>query len=284
MSYQSDFLDGLEVPLPEISPRLVEQAFGDGNPIDHSRFSIVFNEDRGFATFTAHNIDGATMLPHGTIPRVDDFRPDPDIMPADLQVNNDRGYFDNPWDRGHLVRRSSLHWGDVDLARIADNESFVWSNIAPQHRRLHSSAWGQIELWMLRQISDEHRQACVFTGPVFTPDDPVVDNQQGEPPFRLPAGFWKIMVTRDADRSLAAGFVVWQRDFDSERPVTFSPTLEQVRLTTIEHLTGLAFPALRMADPLLFTRADRSLVPRVFPPSPSPRGSARISRLEDLVL
>ena len=35
----------------------------------------------------------------------------------------------------------------------------------------------------------------------------------------------------------SAGFLVWQRDYDSEEPLPFEPVLEQVRLTTIEVLT-----------------------------------------------
>ena len=52
----------------------------------------------------------------------------------------------------------------------------------------------------------------------------------------------------------SAGFLVWQRDYDSNEPLPFAPVLEQVRLTTIEVLTGFAFPALRSFDPLLFNQ------------------------------
>jgi endonuclease G len=286
MSYQADFIKDFDVALPRMNQRLIGAAFDAGEPIDHSRFSLVFHEERGFAIFTAHNVDGESMLAAGTIPRDDNFRPDPAIQPDELQVNNERGYkgVDNPWDRGHMVRRSSLHWGNVNDARVADDESFFWSNIAPQHRRLHSSAWGHIERWMLGRVAEDNRRACVFTGPIFTLDDPTINNGLGEPPFRLPAGFWKVMATRDGSRRVAAGFIVWQRDFDSDTPVTFDPALEQVRISTIEHLTGLAFPNLQSADPLLFTRTGRSLIPGIFPPTPVPQGSARIARPEDLIL
>ena len=60
-------------------------------------------------------------------------------------MDNNRGYRNNPWDRGHLVRRRAMHWGDLDLAELSDSESFYWTNIAPQHRQLHHTAWGKIE-------------------------------------------------------------------------------------------------------------------------------------------
>ena len=55
----------------------------------------------------------------------------------------------------------------------------------------------------------------------------------------------------------SAGFLVWQRDYDSEEPLPFEPVLEQVRLTTIEVLSGLTFPSLRLFDPLLFDQQGR---------------------------
>ena len=140
-------------------------------------------------------LEGGTWF--GVIPRVDRFDTDPKV-PGEFQVDDHRGYrgTHNPWDRGHLVRRRSLHWGDEDDARTADEESFYWTNIAPQHRRLHSSAWGKIERWMFDRADDEDKRACVFTGPVFTPDDPWITNRPDQDPIQIPAGFWKIFVMR----------------------------------------------------------------------------------------
>lgn len=251
MGFDPEFLPGHTIPLPQLAERVRNTAFNAGEIINHTRYSLVFNQERGFAAFTAHNIDGAALLPAGSVSRRDRFRPDPQITPA-LQVDNERGYSNNPWDRGHLVRRRSLHWGEPEVARQADSESFFWSNIAPQHKRLHATAWGKIEDWMLDLADDDNNRAAVFTGPVFTPDDPEHQNRPDELPIRIPAGFWKILVIKRHDKLRAAAFLVWQRDFDRERPVTFDPILEQVRMTTIEFLTGLSFEALRDADPLRF--------------------------------
>lgn len=246
--------------MPRVSPRLVAEALNGGEPVDHVRYSVIFHSTRGLAICTAHNIDGATLIPEGEIKRRDRFRLDPKVD-RDLQIDNDRGYKNNPWDRGHLVRRRSLHWGDMDEAEQADYESYFWTNIAPQHERLHDTAWGPIEDWMLeRAESDDHR-AAVFTGPVLTPDDPEYRNAPGEEPFQIPAGFWKVMVVPHRGARTVAAFLVWQRDHDSEHPVDFDPDLEQVRLTTIEYLTGLSFPALRALDPHRYATRTRTLAP-----------------------
>lgn len=251
MGFDPNFIQDVEIPLPHLGDKTKASALDGGAPKVHTRVTLVFSVIRGLAIYTAHNIDGATVIPEGVIPRVDRFRLDPSI-PSELQVDNDRGYRNNPWDRGHLVRRRSLHWRDRIEAEQADSESFYWSNIAPQHENLHDTAWGQIEDWMLELTDANNRLASVFTGPVLTADDPELINSPGEIPIRIPAGYWKIIAISQTENLKAAGFLVWQRDFDKPTPVAFYPLLEQVRITTIEFLTGLSFGNLRNVDPLQF--------------------------------
>ena len=253
MPYDPDFIPGERVDFPILSDRVRHSALALGEVVDHSRFSLVFNQVRGFAAVTAHNIDGATLLPAQVTDR--DFELDPKIKPDFLQVDNDRGYRNNPWDRGHMVRRKSMSWGDRDEAGRAELESDYYSNICPQHTTLHSRSWGKIEDWMLDR-AEEGQRACVFTGPIFTDEDPLITNSEGQTPVRIPAGFWKIISVKSSGMLRSAAFLVWQRDYDSAQPLPFSPVLEQVRITTIEILTGLAFPNLRRFDPLLFERVQ----------------------------
>ncbi|SHI44625.1 DNA/RNA non-specific endonuclease [Aquimarina spongiae] len=268
MPYNPDFIAGQNIPLPTPNSRVLSSAFGGGY-IHHSRHSILFNQKRGFAFVAAHNVDGATLSSSQFTSR--NFREDPNIQPGTLQVDNNRGYRQsqngvfgpNPWDRGHLARRKSLSWGNEEEASKAELESDFWSNIAPQHKNLHDDAWGNIEDWMLKRVENSNQRACVFTGPVFTEDDPKHNNGPNEIPIRIPAGFWKVITVELNGVMRSAGFLVWQRDYDSETPLPFEPVLEQVRLTTIEVLTGLTFPSLRSFDPLLFNqqgqRRDKSI-------------------------
>ena len=262
MPYDPEFIDGHVIPLPTPNNRLIASAF-QGDYVHHLRHSLLFNEERGFAFVSANNVDGSTLPSSQHTSR--SFKNDPKIQPTSLQVDRDRGYRENldlgfgpnPWDQGHLARRKSMSWGDEEQARIAERESDMWSNIAPQHGNLHDDAWGRIEDWMLERVAGNGR-ACVFTGPVFTADDPEHSNGPDEVPIRIPAGFWKVISAELSGTMRSAGFLVWQRDYDSQHPLPFAPVLEQVRLTTIEVLTGLTFPALRRFDPLLFNDETRS--------------------------
>ena len=283
MSYDPNFINGHAVALPGLSATLQAKAHNNGEVIDHTRFSLTFHRERGFAFYTAHNIDGESVIAKGEIPRRDQFRFDPDL-PNSIQVDNKQGYRNNPWDRGHLVRRRSLHWGSRSEAEEADSKSFFWSNIAPQHENLHDGPWGNIEDWMFEVADTQDRKACVFTGPVLRDDDPEHTNAPGESPIRIPAGFWKIITVEHSGKLLTASFLVWQRDFDRAEPLEFDPVLEQVRLTTIEFLTGLAFSPLRDADPLKFgAKLDASVSPRVRSASAQKR-SAVITCAEDIFL
>lgn len=262
MPYDPNFIAGHAVPLPTPNDRVATSAY-EGGYVHHSRHSLLFNVDRGFAFLSAHNIDGASLSPDQFTSR--SFKNDPRIQPTSLQVDRNRGYREsedgvfgpNPWDQGHLARRKSLSWGPEEEAGTAERESDLWSNIAPQHGNLHDDAWGEIEDWMLDRVVDDTHRACVFTGPVFTEDDPEHKNGPEEDPIRIPAGFWKVISVELDGVMRSASFLVWQRDYDSEEPLPFAPVLEQVRLTTIEVLTGLTFPALRTFDPLLFDKQGR---------------------------
>lgn len=256
MGYQPNFLQGHTVPLPIPSARIKAQAFGNGEFVHHSRYSLLFNQERGFAICAAHNIDGGSLGGDQLTSR--SFKADPKIRPTTIQVLNDQGYKHNPWDRGHLARRKSLSWGDdPEATKKAELESDYYSNIVPQHENLHDDAWGKIEDWMLKRILEGEKKACVFTGPVFTPEDPIYQ-APSQDPIQIPAGFWKIMVIADGESVKSAAFLVWQRDYDSDEPLSFSPILEQVRVTTLEMITGLSFHDLSRFDAILLADRQRS--------------------------
>lgn len=256
--YDPDFLPGVTIAHPALTPQVIQQAFQGGVPIDHTNFSVVFNQVRGLAVYAAHNIDGDHFLADG--PDRHGFTLDP-LVPSVLQIDNDRGYVNNPWDRGHLARRRALHWPDFATADQADRESSHWTNIAPQHHRLNQGPWSDVEDFLLDISDDPMNRACVFTGPVFTLYDPELVNRPGELPIQIPAGYWKVAAVRHQGQVCAAAFLLWQCDIHSCEPVPFDPVLEQVRINTIEYLVGLRFSdVLREADPLRFEGPNATCV------------------------
>lgn len=283
MPYDPKFIPGCTLPLPKLGPTVQQFAFNGGIPISHTKFSILFHQVRKFAIACAHNIDGASMIKAGEIKRKS-FVLDPDV-PDQLQVADKQGYHKNPWDRGHLVRRRAVQWGNKADAIDADRQSSYWTNIAPQHKNLQKSAWGKIEDWLLDVADKNDKRLSVFTGPVLLSNDPELKNKPNTEPIQIPAGFWKIVALKHQAKLRAASFLVWQRDYDNATPVKFDPVLEQVRLTTIEFLTDLAFVELRNADPLQFGASMQKIAMRRRPVAGSAlQKAAAITQASDIVL
>jgi endonuclease G len=266
MAYDEFFLNGHEVPLPLPDQDVLNSAYCGGY-IHHSRHSILFNIERGFAFVSAHNIDGNTLPNSQYTSR--GFRNDPLISPSSLQVDRDRGYREspqnglgpNPWDQGHLARRKGMSWGEENVARIAERESDYWSNIVPQHETLHDHPWGNIEDWVMDLIRDDQNRASVFTGPVFSDEDKMHKNGPNEEPIYIPAGFWKIMCVEKNGALRSAAFIVLQKDYFDDDRLPSLPGLNQVRVSIIELLTGLRFPFLDNTEPIEFGQS--------FPDQPS---------------
>ncbi len=259
MPYDPDFLGSVAVPLPALLPDTAAHAWNDGEPVHHTNYSLVFNQSRGLAVYTAANVDGDRMVSNI---RRKGFTLDPDV-PKQIQIDNDRGYKGfpdppaNPWDAGHLARRKDVHWPDRSTALAAETDTSRWTNIAPQNAKLNQRNWREVEDWLLGLADDNDQRLSVFTGPVFTTTDLVWKNKADELEIRIPSGYWKVGFFLHGGQLKAAAFLIWQtdvvpsvEDFD---PDAFDPVLEQVRLLTIEHLAGLSFgDVARRADPLHF--------------------------------
>jgi len=251
VAYDTEFLSGSTIPLPELLPGTIAQALNAGTPIDHTHHSIVLNESRQLAIYVAHNLRGDRVE---EIKRRS-FKLDPTVARS-VQLTNTRGYFKNPWDRGHLARRLDVHWPDAATAKQAELETAYWTNIAPQHKTLNNGPWRKIEDWLLDLADAGSKRLSVFTGPVFTATDLRWVPESGDPVL-IPAGYWKVAALVHGGAVKAAAFLIWQNDVhpdvDDFDPKAFDPVLEQVRVTTIEHLAGLSFGDLvRSADPLRF--------------------------------
>ena len=55
MPYDANFITGHTIPLPTPNDRVLQSTF-NGDYILHSRHSLLFNQDRGFALVSANNV------------------------------------------------------------------------------------------------------------------------------------------------------------------------------------------------------------------------------------
>ncbi|NMG06034.1 DNA/RNA non-specific endonuclease [Brasilonema sp. UFV-L1] len=253
--YDPNFL-GVTIPLPELTPAAL--AFGpvaqvegtQDNILRYTHFSIVMCETRRLAFHTAVNIDGRQWV--GLERRDDEWFFDPRIS-LDMQVGNDF-YSNEPggnfFDRGHLVRRQDPIWGEQNEARIANSDTFHFTNCSPQYFQFNQSQqlWQGLENFILTNTDQDDLLASVFTGPIFQQTDVVHRGVQ------VPQFFWKVVLVVDRNRKLySSAYVVSQERFVNNIPFERRPVGEfnnfQVSITNLESRIGLKFSdEVRRAD------------------------------------
>ncbi len=218
---------------------------------NYAHFSLAMSASRRLARWVAWHIDGLTLFPSESIPRADAFRLDL-RLPVESQTGEEV-YADNDLDRGHLARRSDLLWGTLDEARAANEDSFFFTNIAPQMNDFNQSrldgVWGLLEDAVLEQAGLERRRLTLFGGPVLTDDDVV---HRG---VLIPGAYWKVVVYV-LDGTLSARCFVLAQEVD---PLRLSLSLEdfatfEVSLSDLEAKVSLEFPSL--AAPSVGVRRD----------------------------
>lgn len=252
--YDPDFLGSLHhLPLPRLADNLRSKVakLKDGSEIlTYLHFSIVMNVDRRLAFYTAVNIDGKKLenIKRGR----DKWYFDPRL---DLKYQaGPKLYEGNPLDRGHLVRRLDPCWGPN--AKEAGEDTFHFTNCAPQHGRLNQRDWLEVEDYILKTADNADAKISVFTGPVFREDDMIYRNE-----YLLPADFWKVVAFVNKNGKLSAtAYLRTQKNY-LESMEFFDDEFKtwQAPIALVESLTGISFDLPADADPMARAAAGKGL-------------------------
>lgn len=233
-----------KVPLPQLSEKMLQDTTpsADGSIVlDYTHFSIVMKKSRGLAYFTAVNIDGNKPV---KIPRENDsWQFDPRID-KQYQYGNEV-YQKNDLDRGHLVRLLDPCWGKD--AKQAHQDTFHFTNSAPQHKNLNQKIWLELEDYVLKNANTHKLKVTVFTGPVFREDDMIYRKK-----YQIPAEFWKVVVLVKKDGKLSAtAYLQTQKNMIDNLEFAYGEyKTYQVPVAKIEQITGLNFGNLNQNDPI----------------------------------
>ncbi|WP_459195709.1 DNA/RNA non-specific endonuclease [Wukongibacter baidiensis] len=252
--YDPGFLGEFEVPHPKLKDSINNDALEvDGKKIiDYVHFSIVMSREHKFAIYTAHNIDGNAMKSVSKKRWKYDNR-----FSSDFQTGNDL-YVDNPWDKGHLVRRIAVAWGSLEEARAANSDTFYYTNAAPQHENFNQDEWSELENWILDKAKEDEYKLCVFTGPIYS------DSSLEYRGSIIPSAYFKVIAVRKAedDQLSVTAFLMSQSDYILKDKAGsnefFKLHVYQVPIDTIEGLTGLDFGSLKEAQPISIS--ERAIV------------------------
>ncbi len=214
-----------------------------GNALAYTHFSLVMSKSRRFPIFTAENLHGALKI---KLKRKDSWGYDPRV-PKAAQVGHQEFYLPEPFDKGHMVRRENAGWGPTEAeAQMGEDDTFVYTNAVPQMPQLNQQTWLSLENYVLENARTEGFKVSVFTGPVFSPDDPEYSG------VRVPVDFWKVVVAVDAEtkKLLSSAYMLSQEGIMPEEGFRFGPfKTYQVPVRRVEGLARVKFPkAVRDAD------------------------------------
>lgn len=281
--YQPEFLGAgaLEVPLPDLgawkndAADATEDDGTKGKFLNYTHFSVAYSSSRKMPIYTAVNIDGdkAKRIKRGDDQWFFDLR-----LPREIQLTRqDYGHPDI--DRGHMVRREDPNWGPMGEARAANDDTFHYTNAAPQHARLNQgkTQWLGLEDYVLSNAKTHGLSISVFTGPILRDNDPELDNG-----VAVPEEFWKVVVAVDEEtgKIRSTGYVLSQGTLIEDITETFvfgQYRTYQIPVKKIQTATGLDFGALVDADAFRRRRIEESVPGGVTPVVP-------LDRLEDMVL
>jgi endonuclease G, mitochondrial len=280
--YNSNFLAGLAVPMPQLSAeqrRVAARASGvgdAGNPYElkYEHFSVVMNAQRRMPFFSICNIDGSrrnsVVRKTGKAtgeeasenwaldPRIPDTAQLSDAFYRRLNKSllGRRDYFS----RGHMTRREDPNWGNNDSAERANADTFHIPNACPQVQNAFNGstkAWLGLEEYVLNAADTSNLRVTVITGPVFDEDDPIYDDDEFGP-IKLPRQFWKVIARVEDGKSIAFAILADQSramedlltggqeaiwDWPSQLSRDYITTIAEV-----ERLTGLDFGDLLSFD------------------------------------
>ena len=256
--YNPDFLgEGFTINMPkaglEIEDDLLfKDELRDGFIADYIHYSIVMSKFNNQALFSAANLDQEEFQKVSGR----EWFVDPRIGLGN-QVGP-KAYKSNPWDRGHLTRRTAVTWGTKYLAKRASNDSCSYANASMQHENFNQDEWRVPEEIVRYLDKDKNGKINIFTGPVFTKMDRWYTRRTLNESVRIPSGFWKVVVYigKDTDTIECQAYVMYQdANFLADKRGRHDIDIRnyQVTITEIEQLTGLEFDeALFEANPLFF--------------------------------
>jgi endonuclease G, mitochondrial len=207
---------------------------GSGVELKYHKFSIWMHKERRLALFTASNVDwrarkksiDGKKLDRDTLAGfppdskfvIEQWVADPRLAPEhqlpDIFYTDDRKAFD----KGHLVRRDDVCWGDsfADIQK-GNGDTYHVTNCSPQIKPFNQGAagvenWGDLESHVQKATKKDNEEVVIYAGPFLGADDRLFRGKDdaGSVRIQIPNRFWKIVVTKGDNGPEAYGFILSQ--------------------------------------------------------------------------
>ena len=167
-----------------------------GEIVAHTHFILSYAEAHEQAEWVAYQLTPEEMRVN--MDRDGAFREDPDVLTGSASPDDYRG---SGYDRGHLAPV-----GDMNFDSVAMEESFLMSNISPQHRSFNAGIWVRLEN-QVRDWAVEKGGLYVVTGPVLGQANRTI----GHSKVTVPDFFYKVLLHERGSDSRMIGFMLPNR-------------------------------------------------------------------------
>lgn len=188
--------------------------------INHSGFSLVYNETHEQASWVAYELTKEET--NKLFERTDKFIPDPKVS---TKTANDKDYAKSGYDRGHLAPAADMGWSATSIA-----ESFYYSNMSPQTPSFNRGVWKRLEE-QTRTWAIENNAIYIVTGPVLTNGLPAIGSNK----VSVPTYYYKVILDYSEPSVKGIGFIM-PNAASSEPLQKFA-----VSIDSVEAFTGIDF-------------------------------------------
>lgn len=188
----------------------------------HSGYSLSYNYEKHHANWTCHIL--SPELSHSFFYRTQEFY-------SDSLIKNERidkeDYDSEIYDRGHLVPSADFHWS----TRLI-NETYLYSNVAPQKQDLNRHSWKELEERLRDFVVNNHRPLYIVTG-AFSPHRHTYLEKNNK--IEIPQYFYKLAYDFNDSVQKAIAFILPNDDSN------LSCFNYAISIDSLEKLTGITF-------------------------------------------
>lgn len=124
--------------------------------ITRPQYALSYNRDKGIPNWVSWQLNASWL---GTLPRPDQFEPDPDLPDGWYRVTSN-DYTRSGFDRGHMVPAADRNRTPDDSRSV-----FLMTNIVPQAPDNNQGPWNDLEIYC-RQLVEQGYELYIVAGPV----------------------------------------------------------------------------------------------------------------------
>lgn len=188
--------------------------------IDHSGFSLVYNERHEQAKWVAYELTSDETVK--SFERTNHFISDPLVLTG---TASNKDYETSGYDRGHLAPAADMSWSEPSM-----KASFYFSNISPQEPGFNRGVWKNLEE-LVRNWAVLNQSIYVVTGPVLKNGLKTIGSNK----VSVPEYYYKVILDYTSPDIKAIGFII------PNRTLSLPVETYAVSIDSVETFTGIDF-------------------------------------------